>query len=169
MPAPLSQCINHPLSIQGQGINTLKCGNDSIFLHIPKPLQQQICKDEYINLALLLKEGMELKDFFNGGALKVNSEGGTEMKSDAFLIYTSVFLTAHQDKACELMHYIILIREAASKERGTTMNNSEFARQITTPPGRSSIMTYEGIVCRSELLTQSANQLGVQQRKIILL
>ena len=31
----LTQCINHPLFVQEQGINTLRCGNDSIFLHGP--------------------------------------------------------------------------------------------------------------------------------------
>ena len=61
----LLQYINHPLSVQGQGINTLRCINDSIFLHVPKSLQQQICTGEYINLALLLKGGMELEDFCN--------------------------------------------------------------------------------------------------------
>ena len=86
-----------------------------------------------MNLALLLKGGMELEDFCNGGALQLNSEGGIEMKTkickekiqsvekwtDAFLIYTAVFLTVHQDKAIELMHYMFLIREAASKQEGS--------------------------------------------------
>ena len=44
------------------------------------------------------------------------------------------------------------------------MDSSEFARQITPPPGQSSTMTYGGVACRSELLTQSINQLAVQQR-----
>ena len=65
--------------------------------------------------------------------MQLNSEGGIEMTTkickekiqsiekwtDAFLIYTSVFLTALQDKAIELMHYMFLIREAASKQRGS--------------------------------------------------
>lgn len=121
------------MSVQGQGINPLRCGNDSVFVHVPKSLQQQICKEEYINLALLLKGDMELKAFCSRGALKLNSEGRIEMKSkvckekiqsiekwtDAFLIYASVFLTAHQDKANELLHYMFLIRQAAAKQRGS--------------------------------------------------
>ncbi|MEW8547292.1 MAG: hypothetical protein AB2693_27610 [Candidatus Thiodiazotropha sp.] len=133
---PQPSCSNNSesnLSGQELGINPLRCGNDSIFLHVPKSLQQQICKGEYINLALLLKGGMELKEFCSGGALKLNSEGGIEMKpkvckekiqsiekwTDAFLIYASVYLTAHQDKTNEILHYIFLIREAALKQKGS--------------------------------------------------
>ena len=57
-------------SAQGQNVESVRCSGDELFAHVPKTLRHQICKGEYINLALLLKGGMELKDFCSGGSLK---------------------------------------------------------------------------------------------------
>lgn len=119
-------------SAPGQNVEAIRCSGDEIFAHVPKSLRQQICKGEYINLALLLKGGMELKDFCSGGSLKLNADGAIEMKSkvckekiptiekwtDAFLIYSSVYLTAYPDKAAQLLHYMFVIREAAARQKG---------------------------------------------------
>ena len=67
-------------SAPGQNVESVRCNGDEIFAHVPKTLRQQICKWEYINLALLLKGGIELKDFCSGGSLKLNTDGGIEMK-----------------------------------------------------------------------------------------
>ena len=90
-------------SAPGQNVESVRCSGDEIFARVPETLRQQICKGEYINLALLLKGGMELKDFCSGGSLKLNTDGGIEMKAkickdkigsvekwtDAFLIFAS--------------------------------------------------------------------------------
>ena len=119
-------------SAPGQNVESVRCSGDEIFAHVPKTLRQQICKGEYINLALLLKGGMELKDFCSGGSLKLNTDGGIEMKAkvckdkigsvekwtDAFLIFASVYLTVYPDKAPELLHYMFIIHEAAIRQKG---------------------------------------------------
>ena len=72
--------VYHSLqSAPSQNVESVRCSGDEIFAHIPKTLRQQICNGEYINLALLLKGGMELKDFCSGGSLKLNTDGGIEM------------------------------------------------------------------------------------------
>ena len=119
-------------SAPGQDVEQMRCTGDEIFAHVPQSLRQQICRDEYINLALLLKGGMELKEFCSGGSFKLSAEGGLEMKTkvckekiqsvekwtDAFLIYASIYLTKYPTKALEMMHYMFVIREAASRQRG---------------------------------------------------
>ena len=75
--------IFHSLqSAPGQTVELVHCSGDKTFAHIPKILRQQIFKGEYINLALLLKGGMELKEFCSGGSLKLNTDGGIEMKAN---------------------------------------------------------------------------------------
>ena len=119
-------------SAPGQNVEPLRCSGDEIFAHVPESLRKQILTGEYINLALLLKGGMELNEFCSGGSFKLSSDGGLEMKAkvckekipsiekwtDAFLIYASIYLTAQPNKALELLHYMFIIREAASRQRG---------------------------------------------------
>ncbi|MCG8077788.1 MAG: hypothetical protein JAY75_16325 [Candidatus Thiodiazotropha taylori] len=77
----VSETLSTLQPVSGQNIESLRCTGDEIFAHVPKSLRQQISKGEYINLALLLKGGMELKEFCSGGSLKLNAEGGIEMKA----------------------------------------------------------------------------------------
>lgn len=126
---PSVHCVE---SAPGQNVESLRCSSDEIFVHVPRSLRQQICKGEYINLALLLKGGMELSEFCSGGTLKLNTEGGIEMKTkvckekissidkwtDAFIIYSSIYISTHADQATQLLHYMYIIREAASRQKG---------------------------------------------------
>ena len=129
---PIPDAVQIIPSVLGQSIEQLRCSGDEIFAHVPSSLRQQICNGEYINLALLLKGGMELQDFCEGGSLKLTSNGDIEMRAkvckdkvpsidkwtDAFLIYTSIYLTQYPDKAPQLLHYMFVIREAAVRQRG---------------------------------------------------
>lgn len=115
-----------------RNVEALRCSSDDIFIHVPQSLRQQIGRGEYINLALLLKGGMELAEFCSGGSMKVSTDGSIEMKSkickekipsiekwtDAFLIYASIYISAYPTKASEILHYMYLIREAAARQKG---------------------------------------------------
>ena len=75
---------------------------------------------------------MELQDFCEGGSLKLSSDGGIEMQAkvckdkintiakwtNAFLIYTSIYLTQYPNKASQLLHYMFVIWEAALWQGG---------------------------------------------------
>ena len=162
LPSPALQFIP---PVSAQSTEQLRCSGDEIFAHVPMSLRQQICNGEYINLALLLKGGMELQDFCEGGSLKLSSDGGTEMRAkvckdkintitkwtDTFLLYTSIYLTQYPNKASQLLHYMFVIREAALRQGeivGPSMTNSfGSGRQIIHLLGRLSTMTCGRVVC----------------------
>lgn len=107
----------------------IKCAEDDLSAHVPHQLKQKIWENKYINIALLLKGNAELADIFSGGLLHVSADGKVEAKprqtkekvanieqwTEAFLIFTSVYLVRFPDKAQELLKYIAVIRDAASK------------------------------------------------------
>ena len=109
----IAQAFQSFLSAPGQNVEPLRCSGDEIFAHVPESLRKQILTGEYINLALLLKGGIELNEFCSGGSFKLSSDGGLEMKAivckekipsvqkwtDAFLIYASIYLTKQPNKA----------------------------------------------------------------------
>lgn len=117
---------------QGQNVDSVRCSNDELYVHIPKSLRLQICKGEYVNLALLLKGEMELQEFCSGSTLKLSGDGAIESKpkickdkiqsiekwTDAFILYMSIYITVHAGKAGEMLHYMHLIREAAIRQGG---------------------------------------------------
>ena len=59
-----------------------------------------------------------------------------EKWTDAFLIFSSIYLKAHPDKASELLHYAYTIRECAVHKGGTawrTYDEQVRLRQAQTP------------------------------------
>lgn len=110
-----------------------RVGNDDISVHVPAQLKQQIARGEYINLALLLKGAVELNDIHTVGVLRVTEDGKLETHSkpckdriatienwtDAFIIFSSIYLASHIDKTYEILHYMWLIRETAIRRGGT--------------------------------------------------
>jgi len=106
--------------------------NDPITAHVPKSLKEQIQKGEYINLALLLKGAVDLNEIISGGSLRLSPDGNIESRpreckdkigtidkwSDAFLIFSTVYLEKHPDTALEILHYMFTIRECASHRGG---------------------------------------------------
>ncbi|MES9880227.1 MAG: hypothetical protein ABW185_05025, partial [Sedimenticola sp.] len=92
----------------------------------------QIIRGEYVNLALLLKGGMELDDLCSSAVLRLSVEGNLESRprecrdrittierwSDAFLIYMAIFITGHKDRVPELLQYMYNIRDCAQRQGG---------------------------------------------------
>lgn len=110
----------------------ITCVDDDVAAHVPSPLRQKIWANQYINLALLLKGSTELQEFYAGSNLYINEHGVLESKpkvlrdriptierwSDAFLIFMHVYLRKYPEKTLELIQYMTIIRDAASRCQG---------------------------------------------------
>ena len=111
----------------------IRCGGDQLGFHVPESIKLKIKQNDYINLAVLLKGSVELSEMNAGAMLGVDENGNIVTKpkvstervqsiekwSDAFLIYSSIYLSAHPDQTQDLLHYMFVIREAAYKYGGT--------------------------------------------------
>ena len=110
-------------------IEPLRCGDDGLAVHLPQQIQDKIKRHQYINLALLLKGSIELDELCSGGTLHLNETGAFETRpktskrairnidewTDAFLIYASVYLCTFPGKNIEILKYMSVIREAATR------------------------------------------------------
>ena len=113
-------------------VEPLRSAADEVFIHVPMSLREQIWRGEYINLALLLKGALELNDICAPRSLCLNASGQLETKAkeckdkvnsieswtDAFLIYMSIYVSKFKDKACEMLRYMALVREATWLKSG---------------------------------------------------
>lgn len=107
----------------------IKCSGDDLSAHIPHQLKVKIWSHKYFNIALLLKGTAELNEMFSGGVLHISSEGKVEAKprqskevvpnierwTDAFLIFASIYVIRYPTKVQEILKYMSIIRDAASK------------------------------------------------------
>jgi len=142
--------IDNPAIANTAALQQVRLSNDDLAIHVPNQIKQQIIRGEYINLAILLKGAIEMNALCSGGYLTLNSEGRLETKqfeckdkimsiekwTDAFLIYSSIYLKAHPDKTPELLHYAYTIRECAVRQGGTawkTYDEQFRLRQAQTP------------------------------------
>ncbi|XP_053398428.1 uncharacterized protein LOC128556771 [Mercenaria mercenaria] len=110
----------------------MRCGGDNLGCHVPEPIQTKIKQHEYVNLSLLLKGGIELANLQDNCFLGVDEDGhlvtkpkacsekntSIEIWSDAFLIFSSIYLSAHPEQTQDLLQYMFIIREAAGKYKG---------------------------------------------------
>lgn len=101
--------------------------------HVPAQLCEKIWSHQYINIALLLKGNVELQDLCSGGILHITDKGQLETRpkntkdkvttiekwTDSFLIFSSIYLKRYPDKIQELLQYMIIIRDAASRSTST--------------------------------------------------
>ncbi len=99
---------------------------------IPQALKTKIINSEFVDFGLLLekneKGGQEQKDFSltvgeGGKLLWHNNKPKREVNSiytwtTAFLIYSSVYLSAHPQRAQEMLKYAHIVRTAASRHEG---------------------------------------------------
>ena len=109
--------------------SALKCADDVLTMHVSDELAKKIWAGEYINLALLLNKS----DANPSSTFSINESGLIEVKpkpcksvqsirewTDAFLIFSAIFIKKHPEKAGELLQYMSLIREAESRSTGST-------------------------------------------------
>lgn len=111
------------------GEESLRLGSEDISCHVPHQISQKICSNQYINISLLLKGAVELQNLCLGGLVHVTNKGFLESRpeivkdkvpsiekwTDAFLIFSSIYLKKFPDKTQELLQYMCIIREAASR------------------------------------------------------
>ena len=89
----------------------LRLSNEDISAHVPVSLQQNIAKDEFKNLALLIKSALELSEIVNSSVIKMSSQGTLEAKpkeckdkipsiekwTDAMLIFVLIYVDPYQN------------------------------------------------------------------------
>lgn len=148
--ADSSSNLQEPLPGTSQGPQIMRVAADDLAAHVPQSLRQQIGRGEYVNIALLLKGSVELADFCGGSLLHISTDGRIESRpkqckdtiktieswSDAFLIFSSIYLSTHTDKAQEMLHYMWTIRECAARQGGfawRTYDEQFRLRQAITP------------------------------------
>lgn len=119
-------------AIGANDLEIMRCGGDEVSIHIPQIIKEKIWKNQYINLAMLLKGSVELEEICGGGTLKVTDSGIIEKQpkymkdkvpniekwTDAFIIFMSIYLEKQPQKIHELLQYMSVIREAAYKYSG---------------------------------------------------
>lgn len=124
--------VNPSQTKSNDQISAIRLANDDLTAHIPSSIKQQICRGEYINLALLLKGAVDLAEFCSGSFLKISADGRIESSqreckdkintiekwTDAFIVYSSIYLASHPGKTHELLHYMYNIRECAKYQGG---------------------------------------------------
>ncbi|KAJ8314822.1 hypothetical protein KUTeg_006972 [Tegillarca granosa] len=108
------------------------CADDDITAHIPNQLREKIWGHQYVNLALLLKGSAELTDFYTASNLVLNESGCLESRpkvlkdkipsiekwTDAFLLFTNIYLRRYPERAVALTQYMSVIRDAAAWSPG---------------------------------------------------
>ena len=121
----LDTCINDRPQL-------IRCGGDSLGMLTPENLQTKIKQNEYVNLALLLKGTVDAKEAQQETLLGIDERGNIVTKprqsnekivsieqwTDAFLIYSSIYLSAHPEQSQDMLQYMFVIREAARKHGG---------------------------------------------------
>lgn len=128
--------VHDVISVPSQNLQfeepTLRCGSDDMSVHVPLQICQKIWQNQYINIALLLKGNVELHELCTGGVVHISDKGLIETRpkitkekvsdiekwTDAFLIFSSIYLKQHPSKAQELLQYMSIIREAANRNVG---------------------------------------------------
>ena len=107
---------------------------DEIGGHVPEKLKEKIWDGKFIDLSLLLKSARDLDDSFqNGGELKMKDGKlvierqirnkpifNIDSWTSAFLVFISVMLEKHPQKAQELLKYMRDIRLAAGSANNAT-------------------------------------------------
>lgn len=111
----------------------IRCGGDKLGSHVPESLKTKIKQNEYVNFSSLIKGPVEL-DMFDAGVtlgldnslnlvtrprVQTDKISSIEKWSDAFLVFSSIYLSAHQEHTQDILHYMYVIREAASNFGGT--------------------------------------------------
>ena len=118
---PLAQTIAQNTQSDFQ-MPDVRCADDDIAMHVPQDICIKIGKNEYINLASLLKENQKRRGEESGN-LFINEHGQIQTRpkvlkeitnirewTDVFLIFMTIYLKKYQDKVFELIQYLSTIR-----------------------------------------------------------
>ena len=120
----------HGQSQVNMSLNALTTVCAPLGVGVPQNLKEKIVKGEFIELGQLL-DATEPKKVFNF-TLNMNNKGqllwedgrpkrritSIHMWTNAFLIFSAVFLEAHPHRTQELLKYMSLVRTAASRYQG---------------------------------------------------
>ena len=96
-------------------------------MHVPQVVRSKIWQHQFINLSVLLKGNAEIENLTQGGLIRLNDQGLLETYSkpfneklntisrwtDAFLIFSSIYLLKFPQSGGELMQYMTTVREAS--------------------------------------------------------
>ncbi|MEW8547619.1 MAG: hypothetical protein AB2693_29275, partial [Candidatus Thiodiazotropha sp.] len=135
--AQLSPSVTHSFEHASGIPEMMRCGDDDIAYHVPGSVKQKIRSHQFVNLAVLLKGGVELAELYGSNLLSVNEKGQLETRpktvsekisnisrwTDAFLIFSSIYLEQFPEKTHELLKYMSVIREAANRHAGFGWRN----------------------------------------------
>ena len=106
----------------------------------------------------MLKGSVELNELVTGSVLKLNAEGHIESKpreckdkivsiekwTDAFIVFSSIYLAKFPEKVHELLHYVFNVRESALNKGGFAWRayDEQFRlRQVFSPATWAKINT----------------------------
>lgn len=135
--AQLFPSVSHSFEHASGTPEMMRCGDDDIAYHVPGSVKQKIRSHQFVNLAVLLKGGVELAELYGSNLLSVNEKGQLETRpktvsdkisnisrwTDAFLIFSSIYLEHFPEKTQELLKYMSVIREAANTHAGFGWRN----------------------------------------------
>ena len=140
---PLAQTIAQNTQSDFQ-MPDVRCADDDIAMHVPQDICIKIWKNEYINLASLLKKNQKRRGEESGN-LFINEHGQIQTRpkvlkeitnirewTDAFLIFMTIYLKKYQDKVFEVVH-----SNGNKFELGSTpVDLSAFEKELQEYPDR---------------------------------
>ena len=107
--------------------NPIPRADSELGLHVTSNIKDKIKQGQYVELASLLAQPEQLAHRLvvdsagNIGTVQSNNKSINNIDewSDAFLIYASIYLSAHPQKVQEVLKYFSIIRLAAKKYMGS--------------------------------------------------
>lgn len=122
----------------------VRCADDDLAMHVPEDICMKIWKQEYINLAALLKKNQKRRGDESGN-LYINEHGQIQTRpkilkeitnirewTDAFLIFMTIYLKKHKNQVFELIQYMSTIREAESRCQSQNLAWREYDAEFRT-------------------------------------
>ena len=108
--------------------NVIRGGGEELsYMHVPRVIRSKIWEHQFINLSVLFKGNAEHENLTQGSLIRLNEQGLLETYSkpfnekldtisrwtDAFLIFSSIYLLKFPQSGGDLMQYMSTVREAS--------------------------------------------------------
>ncbi|XP_061188703.1 uncharacterized protein LOC133196870 [Saccostrea echinata] len=116
----------------------------SLGYHVDNSTKQKIANGEYINLALLLVRdpsklqvstlSMDAQGQIIAQPKNTNKITSIDKWTDAFLIFASIYLTAHPNKTQQLLKYLHDVRLGAEKSQGWVTYDEQYRLRMAINP-----------------------------------